>query len=119
SYVSSLAFRPDGEALAWADDRHVILWDVAHRTRIAALPGQAGGADLGFSPDGRRLAIATGGPQGRVVLWDVARRPRAVPWVTGGDWGNPVFSPDGRWLAIDSSSGTGLWDVPTRKLVTT
>jgi len=118
-YVRSLAFSPDGRILAWADDRNVILWDVAQRTRITALPRQAGDASLGFSPDGRRLAIATDGPQGRIVLWDVARRPSAVPWVTGGDWGNPVFSPDGRWLAVGSSSGIGLWDVPTRKLVTT
>ena len=100
--------------------RNVILWDVANRRRIAMLPGKTGDTSLSFSPDGRRLAIATDGPQGTIVLWDVASRPPVAPWVTGGGyWEDPTFSPDGRWLAIHSTGGIDLWDVPERRLMTT
>lgn len=125
SGASTLAFSPDGRTLAWADlGGDVTVWDVASGKATATLPAPPGRPDshtsLSFTADGRRLAVATDGPEGTIVLWDIADEPPAEPWVEGNnDWANPAFSPDGRWLAVDSSGGVELWDVQARRLVTT
>ncbi|WP_028808769.1 WD40 repeat domain-containing protein [Streptomyces canus] len=126
--VESIAYRPDGRVLATAStDRTVILWnapgtleagapaDRAHPHRIARLPRQkAPLTAVGFSPDGRTLAV---GSQDRTVtLWDVAdpARPRRVAELRGLTRGVEAvaFSPDRRSL-LTGGAGTDavLWDV--------
>ena len=55
-----------------------------------------------FSPDGRRLAVATGKPESKVALtvWDTATLHRL--WVVRDRQGIPAvaFAPDGQTLAI-------------------
>jgi len=73
--VWRVAFAPDGERLATiADDEPVRFWEAA--TGKAAFSGAAPARPiaLGYSPDGRRLAVAGGDAAGKgeVVLLDPA-----------------------------------------------
>jgi WD40 repeat protein len=140
--VRTVAFGPGDRMLATAgDDRTVILWDLAERTRprrAAALTG-LGGVErvdtVAFSPDGTTLAAVGQGPDagGALFLWDVGdlAHPRRLAARTGVyDSGAAVFSPDGRTLVtstgriigeetptqlkITHGSGATVWDIADR-----
>jgi WD40 repeat protein len=72
-----------------------------------------------FSPDGQRLAVATGKPKSLVALtvWDTATLRRL--WVVGDRWGIPAvaFAPDGQTLALGRFSAEAkVYDSVARKL---
>jgi hypothetical protein len=73
--VRRLAVSPDGKLLAVLTSSEISLWRVADRTQLVTFPlPEQTVNELIFSPDGTRLAAATGrmrphGP-GDVVLWD-------------------------------------------------
>ena len=73
--------------------------------------------DVAFSPDGQRLAVASGIG---VWLYDVATS-RELALIPTASWLNSVvFSPDGRLLASASGDSTvKLWDVATREKIAT
>jgi WD40 repeat protein len=87
---------------------------------------------VAFSPDGKILATSGQG-RGCVDLWDVTTGRKIATLTVPGDavpYGiadyviqSLTFSPDGRMLAAGSGSGSGsrawLWDLSTRRLVTT
>lgn len=117
SFVSSVAFSPDGSHIAsGSDDATVCVWDA----RTGATVGEplAGHfvmvTDVVFSPDGS--LIASGSGQNTISLWDAK---------TGETVGEPLtdgvgfvysiaFSSDGRIIAAGSSEHTvSLWDVET------
>jgi len=80
--VSSLAFRPDGKALAVAGYREVIVVDPATgRTlrRLAGFPEQV--SAVAFSPDGKRLlgAGGTSGQGGEVRIYDATSYAESKP----------------------------------------
>jgi WD40 repeat protein len=72
-----------------------------------------------FSPDGRRLAVATGKPDSKVALtvWDTAKLVRL--WVVRDRQGIPAvaFAPDGQTLVVGRFSGEAkMYDSAAGKL---
>jgi WD40 repeat protein len=141
----SLAFNPDGDALAVgyliADGKTVVLWDTASRKRLDVWsPGEGvyGVFSTAYSSDGKLFAAGHGfGTLGGVVLWDVAGRRRFAECRMGyteGEVAVVAFSPDGTTLAagygpyanmgilpgippgiLPDGGGVVLWDVVGRK----
>jgi WD40 repeat protein len=95
--ISGVAFSPGGHmALTSADDRRLILWDVATGAIIRQFANghTEGHIKVDFSPDGGTALSGAG--DGLVILWDVATGNiiRRFEGHTG--WVRDVrFSPDG------------------------
>jgi WD40 repeat protein len=73
--VTSLAFAPDGKALAVASSKEVLVVDPADgtvRRRLGGFPDQV--TAVAFRPDGKQLSGAGGqaGRRGEVRIWDAA-----------------------------------------------
>jgi WD40 repeat protein/tRNA A-37 threonylcarbamoyl transferase component Bud32 len=115
--VSTLAWGPDGKALALGGRGEASVWDLATGRKVRALPG---GPLLAWGPDGRQLAV--GDERGTVRVYEAATGKEVrllIDPLAGGDqhlsFTGLAFSPDGRRLA---SVGGGpfarhvrLWDV--------
>jgi WD40 repeat protein/tRNA A-37 threonylcarbamoyl transferase component Bud32 len=92
------------------------VWDVAKRSRVAAMEGGPEGDALSvaLTPDGERLAL---GGYGKVVrLWDVRTRKLIHVLDTGrGGATSLEFSADGSILAVSGfgEPAASLWDVAT------
>jgi WD40 repeat protein len=122
--ISHLNFSPDGTLLAAActrsEDRHhdaVLVLNLAETEPIAAYP-MPQCHSVHFSPDGRRLAVASGDD---VILWSLPLRGESTTLRGGRSSSFPIaFSPDGRTLAETSDDRQViLWDLDsaTQKIV--
>jgi WD40 repeat protein len=119
---SNVAFSPDGKLLASSDTvvnsdgesiSTIKIWDVQQRKLLAALePGRApsdrGTFWVGFSPDGKTLAVL--GEE--LTLWDVARREKLPPLKVRGP---VVFSPDWRMFATAEDRTVRVWETASQK----
>ncbi|MGC0400084.1 WD40 repeat protein/transcriptional regulator with XRE-family HTH domain [Streptomyces sp. SAI-126] len=104
-------------AVDW-DDGGVHAWDPRSGRETLRIPEPDGGAEgVAASPDGRWLALCTGGR--RVELWDLARRREApAPWTAKA---RPAdcrdhaleFTPDSRTLTVVTGDGINGWDLRT------
>src|SRR5207253_42576 len=78
--IGALAYRPDGKLLAAGGNREIVLLDPEKGEVIGTLAGPSGRVTaLGYCPDGRHLAAASGsvGVTGEVLLYTAA--PAALP----------------------------------------
>jgi WD40 repeat protein len=119
SWVSAVAFSPDGKYLAAAGQiGPILVWGLPGG-KPRALPARLGSPSptLTFSADGTKLAAASDGEAG---VWEVATgkqlaRLRREPRYSRGG----AFSPDLRLLAWPDFQDVDLWDVAAGKVVRT
>ena len=123
----TVALSPDGRQAASGDGHEVILWNVnlAKELRRWQPPGERV-AVVQFSPDGRRLAMATTGTNGQVRIENLVSG--EAPMILTGDIGfQPwlAFSPDGKIVAGSCDvpfvgghrSYLRIWDCATGRVV--
>lgn len=108
--VTALAFAPDGELLATADDKEIRLWPFPKK---GAKPKRVfGGAwqrttSLAFLPDSLRL-VSFHDPEGpgTVRQWHAEQENAMGEWSPAGEEVSCVaLAHDGRWLATGGASG--------------
>jgi len=114
--VSSLAFSPDGKALAAAGYRRVRILEPGTTKTKATLSGPTDMVRaVTFSPDGKLIAAAGGGPAryGEIVFWDAGGGQQLRTLRGHRDYiYSLAFSPDGKILASASYDRLiKLWDV--------
>jgi WD40 repeat protein/tRNA A-37 threonylcarbamoyl transferase component Bud32 len=138
--VSSLAFRPDGQALAVGGlDGSVYVWEVATGRELRSWKlSQVAVYSVAFSPDGGRLAAGTGTiyysfddpARSAVYVWDTTTG-RQLQRLTGHRQrvtavafrpsGRELASADGTWFQRGPRAAAPgeirMWDVDTGQLV--
>jgi WD40 repeat protein len=119
--ITRIVFSADGRLLASASaDGTVRIWDVATGREIVALRSHAPSHDLeclAFSPDGCRLATASGianlpDQPGEVHIWDLNTGQETLT-LSGhkARISSLAFSPDGRCLTSADYKGViKIWD---------
>jgi WD40 repeat protein len=113
--VSSVAFSPDGDTLAWGlPDGTVSLptTSAGVRTILEGHTGRVG--SMAFSPDGERLVSASWADNS-IVMWDIETGERLLT-LEGHKGGveSVAWSPDGTILASGSWDNTVIvWDAAT------
>jgi WD40 repeat protein/tRNA A-37 threonylcarbamoyl transferase component Bud32 len=118
--VTGLAFAPDGETLAFATrgEPRVFIYEVASRTPRKTITVRPQPAEVVFSPDGTRLAVAHW--SGAVGIYDPATGSEIAVLTNHTTWvASLAFSRTDPILATSSADETiRLWDTRTWKETT-
>ncbi|KAG0280211.1 hypothetical protein BGZ96_001642 [Linnemannia gamsii] len=115
--ITSVAFSPDNNLLAFGDDIGVLrIWKYISTAIIYPLPSVHGAciSSIAFSSDGSR--IATAGHDGKISLWDTASGSRSDDVLDAHSEGPSyvAFSPDGKQLLSGGfDKVVRLWDLNT------
>jgi WD40 repeat protein len=129
SDYARVGWSPDGRQIAVGSNGEV--WDTTTGKIAQPLldgfrspaPRQLSGAGVAFSPDGKFLAIVSGGHS--VTVWDAVTHRRLNTFEVGKSWATCVaFSPDGRRLAAGTAENSGgmrpgslkIWDLGSGQL---
>ena len=110
-----VAFAPDYKTLAAVAEPEEVprLWDVVRGKVLHNLPVQRPWGPMGFTPDGRLLAVASA--EG-LSLWDVNTGQKYCCLEDSGDCHGFTFSPDGRAVAATRwKDGISVWETATGK----
>ncbi len=107
--ITNFAPNSDGSRiLAQTADNGVELWDTAHATRLAQMPGGSGDALFSFSADGRRIAELNHSYSGwSFQLWDAdGQKQITAQKFKGSEDFQSGFTPDSRhfWILVWSYS---------------
>jgi WD40 repeat protein len=123
TWVTGVAFAPDGHTLATASRTETILWDVTNpasprvRTTLGSTEDATGVDDVGvaFNANGALLATTHGAA---VRLFDTSDpdlpEPVGVPLAPVTKYGDVSFSSDGRYLAAsfeDGDTDAAVWRI--------
>ena len=118
--ASRLALSPDGGVVVTAGMAltNIVLKDIATDGRVRTLRHNSVVNDAAFSPDGKRLAVATA--EGTAYLWDIATgQTVAASLLHGQPLRQVVFSADGGRLATVAEDHTvRVWDLRTAQPLT-
>jgi serine/threonine protein kinase len=118
--LERIAFSPDSQTTAISTQGQVTLLDSrtgATKSEIRLKRPQSQPVSIGFSPDGKVLAIGYNvgeTDKSEVDLWDVKTQTLTRTLTTEGP--RVFFSPDGKTLACLGEQ-VGLWDVQTGGLI--
>jgi WD40 repeat protein len=120
-YASKLSADGLVLAMASAPDKTVKVVDSQTQKDLASFTCEVNPRSLGFSPDGKTVAV--GCSQGELYLWDWQRaaKPRKVATAEKDPVVVLYFAPDGKWLVTGSENPQNqrvhIWDVATAKLL--
>ena len=124
SWISSLAYSPDGTILISSSHDGTVMLQYVETGGAFLLPGFIDFRSMAISPDGMTIAVGAG--DGRILQWDLATRAELSVLESSESIG-PVYSlaisPDGASLAssaaYDGDATIKLWDMATQQETTT
>lgn len=117
--VQSLSFSPDGRRLVTtgAADLAVRLWDARDAGAIHVWQGRSTNLDARFTPDGRKLALASA--EGALQAVDIeSRQVEQNIRTPHGEVNCVAVRPDGKLIATGGRDGRiAFWDAETGELI--
>ena len=134
SHIRSITFSPNSKLLVSVSEaRRLAFWDVQAAARCPAFLHDGEPLDqftpMGFSPDGRLLALfRTGSPPYEILIWDMVRQMIQTTIRLDGDIFLPIeFNRDGTVLAVfvrniasgEEEQNLTLWNTHTGRHLAT
>jgi hypothetical protein len=117
SWVTSVAFRPDGsQILSTGADGTIAAWDAVTGHRAFLVDNAELALSAAYSPDG--ATFATGGADSILRVRDALDGRELWSLQAGGRILSVAFGPDGRYVATGDGTGMAtVWSVDSRNMV--